>query len=80
MNFRSLMLKKPMHFNELEFRRMAEQFDTIFKKVLLTTLLLPQTTKLYKKPQPKNEDQFDLLVVLPRTTKQQLPISSTTIL
>jgi hypothetical protein len=30
------------------------------KRVLLTTLLLPQTTKLYKKPQPKNDDQFDL--------------------
>ena len=48
-------------FNELEFRRMAEQFDAIFKKTDNTT---PKNTadeaKLYKKPQPKNEEQFDL--------------------
>ncbi|MDG2432223.1 DNA polymerase I [Flavobacterium sp.] len=48
-------------FNELEFRRMAEQFDAIFKKGTAdgsTTTV--DDSKLYKKPQPKNEEQFDL--------------------
>lgn len=44
-------------FNELEFRRMAEQFDAIFKKGGAA----PESdAKLYKKPQPKNEEQFNL--------------------
>lgn len=49
-------------FNELEFRRMAEQFDAIFKKgdSTATTTNPVDDAKLYKKPQPKNEDQFDL--------------------
>ena len=49
-------------FNELEFRRMAEQFDAIFKKGGSTTANSNPVdeTKLYKKPQPKNEEQFDL--------------------
>jgi len=48
-------------FNELEFRRMAEQFDTIFKKGgTASTTPAVDETKLYRKPQPKNEDQFDL--------------------
>lgn len=53
-------------FNELEFRRMAEQFDTIFRKGGTATLMNPvDEAKLYKKPLPKalgtkNEDQFDL--------------------
>ena len=48
-------------FNELEFRRMAEQFDTIFKKGETATAEAPiDEAKLYKKPQPKNEEQFDL--------------------
>lgn len=48
-------------FNELEFRRMAEQFDAIFKKGGTTTDNKPvDETKLYKKPQAKNEEQFDL--------------------
>jgi DNA polymerase-1 len=48
-------------FNELEFRRMAEQFDAIFKKgATATTNNTVDEAKLYKKPQPKNEDQFDL--------------------
>jgi DNA polymerase-1 len=48
-------------FNELEFRRMAEQFDSIFKKGGATSQLNQlDEAKLYKKPQPKNEDQFDL--------------------
>ncbi len=49
-------------FNELEFRRMAEQFDAIFKKGESTTANSNPVdeTKLYKKPQQKNEEQFDL--------------------
>ena len=48
-------------FNELEFRRMAEQFDAIFKKGGTPTQVNPiDEAKLYKKPQPKNEEQFDL--------------------
>ncbi|WP_338407487.1 DNA polymerase I [uncultured Flavobacterium sp.] len=48
-------------FNELEFRRMAEQFDAIFKKGGTATTNFPvDEAKLYKKPQPKNEEQFDL--------------------
>lgn len=49
-------------FNELEFRRMAEQFDAIFKKGGSATANSNPVdeTKLYKKPQPKNEEQFDL--------------------
>jgi DNA polymerase-1 len=48
-------------FNELEFRRMAEQFDAIFKKGSTNSLVSNvDEAKLYKKPQPKNEDQFDL--------------------
>jgi DNA polymerase-1 len=47
-------------FNELEFRRMAEQFDAIFKKGEASTQLNQvEEAKLYKKP-TKNEDQFDL--------------------
>ena len=45
-------------FNELEFRRMAEQFDTIFRKG--ETAPVVDEAKLYKKPQPKTEEQFDL--------------------
>ena len=48
-------------FNELEFRRMAEQFDAIFKKGgAPSPLNHVDEAKLYKKPQPKNEEQFDL--------------------
>ncbi|TDE05202.1 DNA polymerase I [Flavobacterium sandaracinum] len=54
-------------FNELEFRRMAEQFDAIFKKggTVTTTASPIDENKLYKKTLPKavgtkNEDQFDL--------------------
>lgn len=45
-------------FNELEFRRMAEQFDSIFRKG--ETAPVVDEAKLYKKPQPKTEEQFDL--------------------
>ena len=52
-------------FNELEFRRMAEQFDAIFKKGGASQLNQVDEAKLYKKPLPKaigtkNEEQFDL--------------------
>ncbi|OHT45964.1 DNA polymerase I [Flavobacterium tructae] len=49
-------------FQELEFRRMAEQFDNLFKTggENETTSAPVSDAKLYKKPQPKNEDQFDL--------------------
>lgn len=47
-------------FNELEFRRMAEQFDAIFKKGSVDSSSNPSDAALYKKPQPKNDDQFDL--------------------
>ena len=48
-------------FNELEFRRMAEQFDAIFKKGgTVSATPTVDETKLYRKQQPKNEDQFDL--------------------
>jgi hypothetical protein len=52
MSFLRPMLKTDALFNELEFRRMAEQFDAIFKKaipqqpqqILLTTLSCIKTT------------------------------------
>ncbi|WDF60360.1 DNA polymerase I [Flavobacterium sp. KACC 22758] len=49
-------------FQELEFRRMAEQFDNLFKVGAgnESGSTPAQDAKLYKKPQPKNEDQFDL--------------------
>lgn len=48
-------------FQELEFRRMAEQFDAIFRPGSALPAANPQPdAKLYKKPQAKNEDQFDL--------------------
>lgn len=45
-------------FKELEFRRMAEQFDAIFRKGETAPVI--DEAKLYKKPQPKTEEQFDL--------------------
>ena len=47
-------------FNELEFRRMAEQFDNSFNADKAPVSNTTSDAKLYKKPQPKNEDQFDL--------------------
>lgn len=47
-------------FNELEFRRMAEQFDAIFKKGTTTANKPVVEAQLYKKSQSKNEEQFDL--------------------
>jgi len=53
-------------FNELEFRRMAEQFDVLFKKGGDSSPMNQvDEAKLYKKPIPKvvgtkSEEQFDL--------------------
>ncbi len=48
-------------FQELEFRRMAEQFDNLFNPNATKTVEKSvDENKLYKKPQPKNEEQFDL--------------------
>jgi DNA polymerase-1 len=60
-------------FNELEFRRMAEQFDAIFKKgATATTNNTVDEAKLYKKPQPKNEEQFDLFgSTIPEDTSEE---------
>lgn len=66
-------------FNELEFRRMAEQFDAIFKKGGTLTATAPPVdeAKLYKKPLPKtigtkNEDQFDLFgSAIPEDTTEE---------
>lgn len=60
-------------FNELEFRRMAEQFDMIFKKGGTATANKPvDEAKLYKKPQPKNEEQFDLFgSIIPDDTSEE---------
>ncbi len=46
-------------FHELEFRRMAEQFDSLFRKDHSTTDS-QEEAKLYKKTQSKTEVQFDL--------------------
>src|SRR3970040_571864 len=60
-------------FNELEFRRMAEQFDAIFKKGGTATANKPaDDAKLYKKPQAKNEEQFDLFgSTIPKDTTEE---------
>jgi DNA polymerase-1 len=57
------MLKNRCTFNELEFRRMAEQFDAILKKGDCSNHNNTVDAKLYKTT-TKNEDQFDLLGVL----------------
>ncbi|HEY4618195.1 MAG TPA: DNA polymerase I [Flavobacterium sp.] len=59
-------------FNELEFRRMAEQFDAIFKKGGTATNTAAEEAKLYKKPQPKKEEQFDLFAsAIPNETSDE---------
>ena len=48
-------------FNELEFRRMAEQFDAIFRKGGTATASNPaDESNATKKTQQKSEEQFDL--------------------
>ncbi|WP_166920745.1 DNA polymerase I [Flavobacterium poyangense] len=58
-------------FQELEFRRMAEQFDNLFKTDGTQTTVETPDPKLYKKPQPKNEDQFDLFGAGDATENQE---------
>ncbi|HEU4497163.1 MAG TPA: DNA polymerase I [Flavobacterium sp.] len=53
-------------FKELEFRRMAEQFDNLFRvDHNASAAANPAEARLYKKPQPKSEEQFDLFAVPP---------------
>jgi DNA polymerase-1 len=47
-------------FQELEFRRMADQFDSLFRIDHNASANAAQDAKLYKKPSGKNEEQFDL--------------------
>jgi DNA polymerase-1 len=56
------MSKNRCSFNELEFRRMAEQFDSIFKKEGTTASKSNDDDDSSKSPN-KSEDQFDLLEV-----------------
>ena len=61
-------------FNELEFRRMAEQFDAIFKSPShpSQTEGAGTDTQQYKKP-IKNEDQFDLFgSTIPDETSEEI--------
>jgi len=51
-------------FQELEFRRMAEQFDNLFRVDHNASVANnPSEARLYKKPQPKSDDQFDLFAI-----------------
>lgn len=47
-------------FQELEFRRMADQFDSLFRIDHNASANTAQDAKLYKKPATKNENQTDL--------------------
>lgn len=47
-------------FNELEFRQLRTQFDNLFSDNPGSANTPQPEAKLYKKPQAKNEDQFDL--------------------
>ncbi len=47
-------------FQELEFRRMADQFDSLFRVDHNASANTALEAKLYKKPSGKNEEQFDL--------------------
>ncbi|RYG24121.1 MAG: hypothetical protein EOO01_43685, partial [Chitinophagaceae bacterium] len=48
-------------FKELEFRRMSEQFDNLFRTDHNAPVANnPDEARLYKKPQPKTDEQFDL--------------------
>lgn len=51
-------------FQELEFRRMAEQFDNLFRVDHNAAVANnPAEARLYKKAQPKNDEQFDLFAL-----------------
>lgn len=63
-------------FQELEFRRMAEQFDAIFRPgSALPAANAQPDAKLYKKPQAKNEDQFDLFATTTDETTGEVKTS-----
>jgi len=63
-------------FQELEFRRMAEQFDAIFRPgSTLPAANAQPDAKLYKKPQAKNEDQFDLFATTTDETTGEVKTS-----
>ncbi|WP_447635192.1 DNA polymerase I [Flavobacterium microcysteis] len=63
-------------FQELEFRRMAEQFDAIFRPgSALPAANTQPDAKLYKKPQAKNEDQFDLFATTTDETTGEVKTS-----
>ncbi|MEZ0005327.1 DNA polymerase-1 [Flavobacterium sp. 28YEA47A] len=63
-------------FQELEFRRMAEQFDAIFRPgSALPAANTQSEAKLYKKPQAKNEDQFDLFATATDETTGEVKTS-----
>ena len=47
-------------FQELEFRRMADQFDSLFRVDHNASANATQEAKLYKKPTAKNDSQTDL--------------------
>jgi hypothetical protein len=67
-------------FNELEFRRMAEQFDTIFKKGTTdNTTTTTDDSKLYKSHRLKTKISLIYLVVLLRN-RTATTINSITIL
>jgi DNA polymerase-1 len=61
MNYLLQMSKNRCSFNELEFRRMAEQFDSIFKKEGTAKASNPSDDSDSSKSPNKSEDQFDLL-------------------
>ncbi|PZQ79708.1 MAG: DNA polymerase I, partial [Flavobacterium johnsoniae] len=63
-------------FQELEFRRMAEQFDAIFRPGnSLPAANNQPDAKLYKKPQAKNEEQFDLFATTTDETTGEVKTS-----
>ena len=54
------IVKTEAIFQELEFRRMADQFDSLFRVDHNAVGNAAQDAKLYKKTASKNEEQFDL--------------------
>jgi DNA polymerase-1 len=63
MNYLLQMSKNRCSFNELEFRRMAEQFDSIFKREGTQQQSKSNDDDDSSKSPNKSEDQFDLLEV-----------------
>jgi DNA polymerase-1 len=78
MNYQLLMSRKQMlFFNELEFRRMAEQFDAIFKKAEPQQLIL--LTKKLNYTKAPAEKRTILLQVLYLMTIQMKHVNITTL-